>query len=101
MQNYKFTKLFREHCTFHNNTFVKDLSKLGRELKDIIIIDNSPSAYMFQPENALPITSWYEDQKDRELQKLIPILERLSQVEDVRNYIKYLVVDNRILFTRA
>ena len=45
--NYKFPKLFREHCTFHSNTFVKDLSLLGRDLKDIIILDNSPTAYMF------------------------------------------------------
>jgi RNA polymerase II subunit A small phosphatase-like protein len=56
---------------------------------------------MFHPENALPIPSWYDDPRDRELNKLIPILERLSQVDDVRNYIRYLVIDNRILFTRA
>lgn len=101
MLNYRFPKLFRDHCTFYNNTFVKDLSKIGRDLSNIIIVDNSPVAYMFHPENALPIPSWYDDPRDRELNKLIPILERLSQVDDVRNYIRYLVIDNRILFTRA
>ena len=47
-------------------------------MKDVIIVDNSPAAYMFQPENALPIPSWYEDPRDRELSKMIPILEKLS-----------------------
>lgn len=40
-------RLFREHCTFHNGIFVKDMSKLGRSMKDIIILDNSPSSYSF------------------------------------------------------
>lgn len=40
-------KLFREHCTYVNNAFVKDLTRLGRPMKDIIILDNSPIAYMF------------------------------------------------------
>ena len=59
--------LFREHCSFYNGIFVKDLAKLGRSLNDVIIIDNSPSSYLFQPENALPCTSWYDNKKDREL----------------------------------
>jgi len=39
--------LFREHCTFHNGVFVKDMNMLGRSLKDVIIIDNSPNSYLF------------------------------------------------------
>lgn len=39
--------LFREHCTYHNNTFVKDLTRLGRDMRDVIIIDNSPMSYQF------------------------------------------------------
>ena len=45
--NYCGYKLFREHCTFHNNSFVKDLTRLGRNMKDVIIVDNSPVAYLF------------------------------------------------------
>lgn len=32
-------RLFREHCTMVNNSFVKDLKRLDRDLKDIIILD--------------------------------------------------------------
>jgi TFIIF-interacting CTD phosphatase-like protein len=63
-ENFCSYKLFREHCTFYNNAFVKDLTQLGRSMKDVIIVDNSPVAYLFQPENAMPAVSWYDDPND-------------------------------------
>ena len=54
-------RLFREACVCHRGNYVKDLGKIGRPLKDIIIIDNSPASYLFNPENAVPIDSWYID----------------------------------------
>ena len=72
--------LYREHCTFHNGLYVKDLSLLGRSLSDIIIVDNSPLSSLFQPENAIPCSSWYEDKNDRELLHFLPILEKLSSI---------------------
>jgi len=32
-------RLFRDHCTFLNGNFIKDMKKLGRNLKDVIILD--------------------------------------------------------------
>jgi RNA polymerase II subunit A small phosphatase-like protein len=32
-------RLFREHCTMINGAFVKDLKRLDRDMKDIIILD--------------------------------------------------------------
>lgn len=46
-------RLFRESCVFHRGNYVKDLSRLGRELGKVIIIDNSPASYIFHPENAV------------------------------------------------
>ncbi|KAF7457495.1 NIF-domain-containing protein [Cryptosporidium felis] len=68
-------RLFRENCTVEGNSYIKDLSKLGRPLKDIIIIDNSPISYILQPENAIPISSWFNDENDTQLLDLIPLLE--------------------------
>ena len=46
-------RLFRDSCVFHRGNYVKDLNKLGRDLKKIIIVDNSPASYIFQPDNAV------------------------------------------------
>ena len=94
-------RLFREHCTFYNGIFVKDMSLLGRPLKDVIIIDNSPNSYMFQPENAVPSISWYDDMNDRGLYDKIPLLIELSKVPDVRPFILDFVKDNEINYARA
>ena len=48
-------RLFRESCVFHRGNYVKDLSRLGRELHKIIIVDNSPASYVFHPDNAVSI----------------------------------------------
>ena len=77
-------RLFREHCTFFNNAFIKDMSRVGRRMEDIIIIDNSPNSYQFQPENGIPILSWYDDRNDKELMRFVPALKMLAQVDDVR-----------------
>ena len=34
-------RLFREHCTYIDGAYVKDMSKMGRNLKNIIIVDVS------------------------------------------------------------
>merc|ERR1712150_11051 len=77
------SRLFRESCVFHKGNYVKDLSKLGRELHQILIVDNSPASYIFHPENAVPVQSWFDDMNDRELLDLIPFLENLSKVDSV------------------
>ena len=91
-------RLFREHCTLINTAFVKDLSLLGRDFKDIIILDNNPTAYSLNHYNGFPIKSWFDDKKDDELLKICPILEFLSYVPDVRDYIKKIVVQNKVKF---
>ena len=82
--------LFREHCTYleDHEAYVKDLSLIGRDLKDVIIIDNSPTSYFFHPENALASRSWYEDTDDSELYEFIPLLVELSKLDDVRPALK-------------
>ena len=81
-------RLFRNHCKLISNEFVKDLSVIGRDLSQIIIIDNSPISYKLQPDNAIPIKSWTGDQSDKELEFLMPLLEKVSTLSDVRGHLK-------------
>lgn len=78
------------------------MSLLGRPMNESLIIDNSPTSYTFHPENAIPILSWYDDPKDRCLFELIPLLESLAEVDDVRKYIpQFVTSDHRVDFQRA
>ncbi|KAA8499563.1 Carboxy-terminal domain RNA polymerase II polypeptide A small phosphatase 2 [Porphyridium purpureum] len=78
-------RLYREHCVYVGGSYVKDMSLLGRDMKKVILVDNSPYTYAFQPENALPCTSWIDDQTDEELNYILQILEDVKGVNDVRN----------------
>ena len=94
-------RLYREHCTFVNGVFVKDLKRLNRNLKDVIIVDNSPLAFAFDSDNGLPILSWFDDPIDKELMNIQPLLEFLASTKDVRKYIKKFVKNNNINYEMA
>ncbi len=63
-------------------------------MTDVIIVDNSPIAFLFQPENAIPCISWYDDMKDTELDRIATILEKLAYEDDVRRIIKSMKKQN-------
>jgi len=97
-------RLFRESCYKHKDTYIKvkhshvilygdttdkrpivqDLSQLGRPIAETIIIDNSPGGYLFHPNNAIPVSSWFNDPHDTELIDFCPFLTDLAMVDDVR-----------------
>ncbi|CAI2315408.1 unnamed protein product [Caenorhabditis sp. 36 PRJEB53466] len=72
------SRLFREACVFHKGNYVKDLSRLGRNLSQTLIIDNSPASYAFHPENAVPVTTWFDNPADTELMDILPTLDHLN-----------------------
>lgn len=82
------SRLFRESCVFHRGNYVKDLSRLGRDLAQVVIIDNSPASYIFHPDNAVGVNSWFDDMTDTELLDLLPFFEGLSKVDNVYQVLK-------------
>ena len=75
-------RLYRESCTCHEGNYVKDLRILGRPIERTIIVDNSPMSYMFQPENAIGVSSFVDDPNDRELFYALPFLESLATMDN-------------------
>ncbi|KAL8591190.1 E3 SUMO-protein ligase SIZ2 [Nucella lapillus] len=87
-------RLFRESCVFHRGNYVKDLSRIGRDLNKVVIIDNSPASYIFHPDNAVPVSSWFDDTADSELRDLIPFFENLAGVDTVYTLLKTTATDS-------
>ena len=71
-------RLYRIHTTIIDNDFVKDLSKLGRDLNKTIIVDNMPQNFKKQPGNGINIRPfWGKDNDDRALLDLLIILKEI------------------------
>ncbi|KAH8851498.1 CTD small phosphatase-like protein [Schistosoma japonicum] len=81
-------RLFREACVDHQCNLIKDLSRLGRDVEQICIVDNSPISFLFQPSNALQIVSWFGDLADQALCELIPYLTGLASARTVVDYLR-------------
>eukprot|EP00002_Diphylleia_rotans_P031227 TRINITY_DN6479_c0_g3_i3.p1 TRINITY_DN6479_c0_g3~~TRINITY_DN6479_c0_g3_i3.p1 ORF type:complete len:242 (+),score=44.87 TRINITY_DN6479_c0_g3_i3:417-1142(+) len=80
-------RLYRESCTLQLGSYVKDLSRLGRNLNATLIVDNSPDAYMLHTDNAVAIASFFGQANDRELVRVKSILMKAAQARDVREAI--------------
>ena len=84
-------RLYRIHTIIRGNDFVKDLSKLGRDLGRIIIVDNMEQNYKLQPYNGITIRPfWGKDTSDTALYDLLNILIKIVKMDmDVRDGIRY------------
>ena len=83
-------RLYQEHCIIINDDFVKDLSKIGRPIDKMAIVDNIPQNYRLQAENGINIKSFYGDNpNDKVLYHLSKILINIAQNGgDIRKSIK-------------
>jgi CTD small phosphatase-like protein 2 len=80
-------RLYRQHCIFIKpGIYIKDLRIFkNRDLKDIILIDNSIFSFSNQLSNGILITSFYNDKEDDFLLSLKDYLEYfIEDCDDVR-----------------
>ena len=78
-------RFFRQHCDVVDGGFTKDVGRVEPDLKRVVIIDNSPAAYRRCADNAIPIASWFCHPDDTALLDLLPFLDALRFVDDVRS----------------
>ncbi|CAD8196658.1 unnamed protein product [Paramecium octaurelia] len=85
------TKSLVKYCLYRNDCInlsegchIKDLRTLNRNLKDIILIDNSAYSFAYQLNNGIPIIPYLDNKKDDELMELEKYLMELLNVDDVR-----------------
>ncbi len=83
-------RLYRDHTIIIDNDFVKDISKLGRDLSKIIIVDNMEQNYKLQKNNGITIRPfWGKDNEDSALIDLLEILIEIAKRKlDVRTGLK-------------
>ena len=83
-------RLYRIHTIIIDNDFVKDLSKLGRDLSKTLIVDNMEQNYKLQKNNGITIRPfWGKDNEDTALVDLLDILIKIAEKNlDVRTGLK-------------
>ena len=83
-------RLYRQHTVSVGNANIKDLDKIGRDIKHVIIIDNYLENFSLQPKNGLNIIDFEGNEYDDELDYLKADLIKLVKLNpnDVRFYLK-------------
>ena len=84
-------KFYREHSIIKGKEIVKDISRIGRSMKKILIIDNNANNFKINKENGILIYPFYnEKNKDCSLLELKKILMKIykKNYEDIRDGIK-------------
>ena len=64
--------------------YVKDLRIIGRDLKNMVLVDNAAYSYAYQLGNGIPILPYYSGQVDFELKMLEDYIMKMVFTEDVR-----------------
>ena len=93
--------LYRQHATINSGEYIKDLSLLGRDLKNIIIVDDIPQVFKLQERNGICIKPFYGDAvTDRNTLKILgKILETVRfDAEETGDIRKSLDKHRNIIF---
>ena len=88
---------YREHSVICGNDFVKDISRIGRNIKSIIIVDNSENNFKLNKENGIKIMPFYGNKNKNdnvlfELKRILILIYR-NGYNDLRKALKDFAVD--------
>jgi len=85
-------RLFREHCVKKGNVkCAKDLELLGRDMRRVVLIDNSPKAAETSPKNAYLIKDFFGDPSDQCLERAWQFLTELNLLNDIRQSLEMML----------
>ncbi|KAJ6234628.1 nli interacting factor-like phosphatase family protein [Anaeramoeba flamelloides] len=77
-------RLYRETCLVIFGNYVKDLSRMNRNLNSMVIVDDMPLSYCLHPQNGIHIEPFVAvDNSDKELMRVLTILSRISKERDL------------------
>ena len=69
--------------------YVKDLRIIqDRDIKNIILVDNSIISFAFQMNNGIPIKAYMRQPDDEELLFMVTFLEELNSYPDPREHVR-------------
>lgn len=80
--------LCRDNCIhIYKSLYFKDFRIItNRNLKDVVLLDNSPYCFGLHMDNGVPISAFTKDHSDIELLYIEAYLRRLSLAEDVQEF---------------
>jgi import inner membrane translocase subunit TIM50 len=85
-------RLYRDSTRYVDGRHVRDLSKLNRDLNQVLLVTADTDAYALQPDNAIKLPKWTtaEGGGDTTLLDLLPFLEAIvrTNVPDVKAVVK-------------
>ncbi|KAK9472512.1 NLI interacting factor [Dipodascopsis tothii] len=93
-RKYFSARYYRQHCTFRNGGYVKDITTVEPDLSRVMILDNSPVSYTLHEDNAIAIEGWINDPSDLDLLHLVPFLSAMRFVSDVRSVVSLRMGDS-------
>ncbi|XP_063770367.1 CTD small phosphatase-like protein 2 isoform X2 [Pseudophryne corroboree] len=77
-------RLYQDHCVCVAGHYVKDLRVLNRDLAKTVALDTVAYTLPYHITNRIPVHRWTGSRRDKELVFLLPALEQMTHVDDVR-----------------
>lgn len=70
--------IHRDQCKKIRGSYVKDLKKLGRDLRRVVMLDHDPKACLLQEGNGILIHEFDGDEDDKELLYMLSLLKAIA-----------------------